>query len=489
MTQQLYNQHLMWRAAFGPAAGQLEQLKSLSSKQLFTSLREKSAPKPLFLDTADAYLKEMREGADGTQMAKKLLDKGERKNFQQKHNQSIRDLNLAWLRQMVSSEGQLREKLALFWHGHFAVREKNIFFHQDLLHIIRSNALESFRDLLHAVSKSAAMLNFLNANQNRKGHPNENFAREVMELFTLGRGHYTENDIKEAARAFTGWGANFRGQFVFRSFQHDTGSKTFLGKTGNLTGEEVLDRLLEQQQTARFITQKIYRYFVNDTPDSQKVEWLAKRFYQSDYNISALMQDIFTADWFYDAANRGTRIKSPVELLVGMRRMLPMAMGNEDVLLLLQRVLGQLLFYPPNVAGWPGGKSWIDSSSLMLRLRLPLLFGDNDEWNVRPKADDDNGGMDRMEGEDMMAAVRQKGDRGMGRLGKPLQVDIDWTAHLKDFAAVPREQLVPALAGTLLQTGSANAELIKSFADSTARDTFIKSATLRLMGLPEYQLC
>src|SRR4030095_7613275 len=142
---------------------------------------------------------------------------------------------------MVNSRAQLREKMAFFWHGHFACRNLNVFYQQALLDVIRRNALGSFRDMLHEVSKSAAMLNFLNNQQNRKDHPNENFAREVMELFTLGRGNYTEHDIKEAARAFTGWSATLKGEFVFRKFNHDFGTKTVLGKSGDLTGEDVLD--------------------------------------------------------------------------------------------------------------------------------------------------------------------------------------------------------------------------------------------------------
>lgn len=169
-----------------------------------------------------------------------------------------------------------------------------------MLDIIRVNALGSFKDLLHDVSKSAAILNFLNASQNKKDHPNENFAREVMELFTMGRGNYTETDIKEAARAFTGWSANIKGEFIFRRFQHDDGAKTVLGNTGRFEGEDILDLLLKEKQTATFITQKIYKFFVNETVDKQKVEWLANRFYKNDYHIGKLMDDIFTADWFYD---------------------------------------------------------------------------------------------------------------------------------------------------------------------------------------------
>src|SRR5437773_9921766 len=191
------------------------------------------------------------------------------------------------------------------------------------------------------------MLNFLNNNQNRKDHPNENFAREVMELFTLGRGNYTEDDIKQAARAFTGWGANIKGEFIFRKFQHDDGSKTVLGKTENVDGDEVLEILLQQKQTAKYISQKIYKFFVNDNPDPEKVNWLANRFYENDYDISKLLEDIFTSDWFYDEKNIGCKIKSPIELIVGIQIMLPMKIENEEALLMTQRVLAQIICYPP----------------------------------------------------------------------------------------------------------------------------------------------
>ncbi len=240
-----------------------------------------------------------------------------------------------------------------------------------------------------AVSKSPSMLQFLNNQQNRKKKPNENFAREVMELFTMGRGNYTENDVKEAARAFTGWGFNLSGEFEFRKNQHDTDSKTVLGKTGNFDGDDVLNILLEQKQTAKYITKKIYKYFVNEKVDDEKVEWLSNRFYQNGYDIKKLMEDIFTADWFYEEKNIGTKIKSPIELLAGIRRLLPMEMENDQAQLLFQKTLGQILFYPPNVAGWPGGKNWIDSSSLMLRLRIPQILTANDVMDIQPKSDDD----------------------------------------------------------------------------------------------------
>jgi uncharacterized protein (DUF1800 family) len=357
-----------------------------------------------------------------------------------------------------------------------------------LLQVIRQNALGNFRTLLHEVSKSAAMLNFLNAAQNRKGHPNENFAREVMELFTLGRGHYTEHDIKEAARAFTGWSANIKGEFVFRRLQHDDGSKTIFGKTANFSGEEVLDLLLEQKQTAYFITQKIYSYFVNEKVDADKVAWLATRFYKSDYNIAALMEDIFTAEWFYSEKNIGAKIKSPVELLVSIQRLLPMEIENEEALLLLQRILGQMLFYPPNVAGWPGGRAWIDSSTLMMRLRIPQLLNDTDELNVRPKIDDDQM-MGRTDTEEAKPNAA-KPKRGFGNVGKPINAAIDWSVYTNTFKNVSRDELLKALSASLLQTPPQfNVNSIKPFTDESSREAFIKTATIQLMCTPEYQMC
>ena len=225
ISNQLKNQHLMWRAGFGPAADQLGQLKDLKPSQLFKALQSASSKKPEFLDATDDYLKGLMKGIQEEGKRQTEMAREERKNIAQQSRQAVKSLNLLWLDEMVDSKAQLREKMAFFWHGHFASRNLNVFYQQQLLDVIRKNALGSFSDLLHEVSKSAAMLNFLNAQQNRKGHPNENFAREVMELFTMGRGHYSEHDVKEAARAFTGWGSNFQGEFIFRRFQHDDGVK------------------------------------------------------------------------------------------------------------------------------------------------------------------------------------------------------------------------------------------------------------------------
>ncbi|HEU4902622.1 MAG TPA: DUF1800 family protein, partial [Flavisolibacter sp.] len=201
--------------------------------------------------------------------------------------------------------------------------------------------------------------------------------------------------------------------------------------------------------------------------------------------IGGLMEDIFTSDWFYEEKNIGAKIKSPIELIAGIRRMLPMDIENADAQLLVQRLLGQMLFYPPNVAGWPGGKTWIDSSTLMFRMRLPQLISDNDELNVRPKADDDQL-MGRMD--DGNAVVRSK--KAVGVTGRPIRASVEWPVYLKNFDTTPREALVDAMNSALLQVKpSFSNALIQQCADGSSREAFVKTATLQIMSTPEYQLC
>ncbi|MGE5109085.1 MAG: DUF1800 domain-containing protein [Sphingobacteriales bacterium] len=483
---QVKNQHLLWRAGFGPNISDISQTFNASPNNYYQALAKASAKEPSFIKVADNIMDGL---VKGIQEAGRMQDlsKEDKKELRQKSREEIRNLNLEWIDEMVNSEQQLREKMSLFWHGHFACRNLNIVFQQELLHIIRKNALGNFGDLLKEVSKSAAMLAFLNNQQNKKEHPNENFAREVMELFTMGRGNYTEDDIKEAARAFTGWGFKLNGEFVFRPFQHDNGRKTVLGKSGNFDGDDVLDMLLEQKQTARYLTLKIYKFFVNENiVDEKRVDFLAERFYQSNYDIKGLLKDIFTSDWFYDNKNIGAKIKSPIELLAGIRRMLPVSFENPEAQLLLQRVLGQILFYPPNVAGWPGGKSWIDSSTLMFRLRIPQLLANADEFSVKPKDMPD----------DMLENYNAMKQDKMKVLGKRMQTQIvnatiDWSGVIKQFSDISRENMLGEIALTLLQSASSaiNKNVLEKYIDASTKENYIKSAVVQLMCTPEYQLC
>jgi uncharacterized protein (DUF1800 family) len=480
-SNRLKNQHLLWRAAFGPMAENSASLDTLSQKKLWQQLLKTSEKLPEKLNVSQNLIDIYFSGEKEMDPVKRPeLTKEQRKEIQDLSREAIKDLNLQWLGIMINSEAQLREKMSLFWHGHFACRINNSYFQQELLQVIRENALGNFKELLMAVSKNAAMLQFLNNQQNRKQHPNENFAREVMELFTMGRGNYTETDVKEAARAFTGWGFNPRGEFIFRPNQHDDGNKTVLGKTGNFAGEDIINLLTEQKQTARFITKKIYKYFVNDAVDDARVEWLSNRFYQSGYEIKKLLEDIYTSDWFYDEKNIGTKIKSPVELLAGIRRLLPMQLENDQSQLLFERTLGQVLFFPPNVAGWPGGKNWIDSSSLMLRLRIPQILTANESLDIRPKTDDDV----------TMGQMMQENVKRMKEAVKGGTATIDWPAVNKIFEKVPREKLLENISATVLQTKSqVSNKVLEKYVNAGSRENYIKSAIVNLMSTPEYQLC
>jgi uncharacterized protein (DUF1800 family) len=480
----LKNQHLLWRAGFGPMAENIASLDNMSTKKLWKTLQETSRDKPVDFNIAHnprtdkAYM-----NADGTPMNYGKLDAVTRKLIAQQYRNDLKDMNIAWLNNMINSKAQLREKIAFFWHGHFACRINNALSSQELINIIRTNALGNFGDLLRAVSKSPAMISFLNNQQNKKDHPNENFAREVMELFTLGIGNYTENDVKESARAFTGWSLGQDAEFIFRPRLHDDGTKTILGNTGNFNGDDVLNILLKNPQTANFICTKIYKFFVNENVDDSKVKLLASRFYKNNYDISTLLDDIFTSDWFYEEKNIAVKIKSPVELMVGIRRYIPLVMDNDDTQLFFQKVLGQTLFYPPNVAGWPGGKNWIDSSTLMVRLQIPQVLSAKDYIDIKPKTDDDT----EM---GMMEAKRVRLGKNAVLIKRQTAAQINWVMVSKIFENVERSLLAQKIINSLLQTPVAMKDkVLEGYFNNENRENFIKSVVINVMSTPEYQLC
>lgn len=279
------------------------------------------------------------------------------------------DLQAWWLEEMINTQSPLTERMTLFWHNHFATSYRKVkvlpwMYKQNT--ILRKNALGNFKDLLKSISTDAAMLWYLDSNKNVVGTPNENFAREVMELFTLGEGNYSEKDIKEAARAFTGWDFDkFTGKFVFKIKRHDRGVKTILGKNGNFNGHDVLDILLKDKRTAEFITRKIWKEFISPKPDELLVKQWGDRFYQSGYEIKVLLREMFSSKVFYEA--RGSLIKSPVDFLVGTIRQFRVEPSVTIPYALASKKLGQELFNPPNVKGWSGGKKWINTATLLLR--------------------------------------------------------------------------------------------------------------------------
>ncbi|WP_236059640.1 DUF1800 domain-containing protein [Chitinophaga rhizophila] len=474
--EKLQLQHLAWRAGFGAPPSVINDWAHRKRRQVISKI--------LAGPEKDPYTPLIVRDVAGLPERTKAMSPEEKKELNRMNRQGIKDLNIQWMNEMVQTRHPLREKMALFWHGHFACRTQNVLFNQQLLQVIRENALGNFGELLTAVSKSPAMLQFLNNQQNYKAHPNENFAREVMELFTMGRGHYTEQDIREAARAFTGWGYEADGSFTVRPKRHDNSSKTILGKQGNFNGDDVLKILLEQRQTATFITEKIYRYFVDDTPDTARITILADKFYTSGYDIGALMQHIFNADWFYDQRLIGTRIKSPVELLVGIRKTVPVAFEKEEVMVSFQQVLGQVLFYPPNVAGWPGGRNWIDSSSLMYRMQLPKMILYEKEFNITPKEITPEMGMGSYK------VTMQLNEAVKKQYARKIKGIINWEALLKEYEKTPRVELADAIAASLLQANKQVSKgLLENYADASSRESYIKTVAIAVMSTPEYQLC
>ena len=286
-----------------------------------------------------------------------------------------------WANRMVATNSPLQEKMALFWHGHYAINESKVRDYRKLLvelELFHEMGTGSFRDLMVAVSQDPAMLSFLDAGVNVKGASNENFAREIMELFTMGVGNYTETDIREAARAFTGWNYDDL-DFVINTEQHDAGGKTFLGHTGDFDGVDIIDIIMEQPATAEYVAGKIYRYYVRDELNSELQTELGNVFREADYEVAALLETMFLSKDFYNAASVGVHIKSPVELAISTYRKL----GLNDVpgvpdFNQATSALGQTLFRPPTVAGWAGGRSWITPGLLLERgnFARDVLFPD-----------------------------------------------------------------------------------------------------------------
>lgn len=275
-----------------------------------------------------------------------------------------------WANRMLRTRHPLSEKMALFWHGHFATHEDKVRDWRKMLQqveLFQRMGLGNFRELMVAVAQDPAMLAFLDAGVNVKGRPNENFAREIMEMFTMGVGHYSERDIREAARAFTGW--NYDGtRFLIQAAQHDDGDKTVFGRTGNFGGVEVIDRILEQPVTADYIAGRIYRFLVREDLDPALQQRLGEVLRSHHYALAPLLETILLSRDFYSAPSVGTRIKGPVELVVGSYRKLGLASvpGMPDFNE-VTKGLGQHLLHPPTVAGWANGTAWITPGLLMAR--------------------------------------------------------------------------------------------------------------------------
>jgi len=275
----------------------------------------------------------------------------------------------------------------------------------------------------------------------------------LLELFTIGRGHYTEQDVREAARAFTGWSANFEGKFIFQRQHHDFGVKTFMGHSGNWDGEDIIDLILEQRASARFIASRIYHFFVNSDVDEPMVDQMADLLFQSGYELGPVFRFLFTADHFYQPRHLGSQIKSPVAWLAGLSRAFQYRLPPEEGLGRFFRLTGQMLFNPPNVAGWPGGRAWVDNASLQLRVSVPLMALD-------------------------LSNKRKEKQNWK----------VDWETLMQKLP--PGEDLSHFLATWLLAQNGNDRQALISYLDQVLarKDQSFKVRTVAFMATPEYQM-
>ena len=358
--------HLLARTGFGPSEVEVRQYAALTREQavnlILRDVRAEAvtAPPAFVADKGPLHAPNAQNATTE-----------ERRAFQQQQVRQGLELRAWWMQEMLTTPSPLTERMTLFWHNHFVSSQQKVRFARLMYQqnaTFRAHALGNFATLLRSASKEPAMLIYLDTAQSRKQQPNENFAREVMELFTLGEGNYTETDIKEAARAFTGWSIDREtGRYLFRPFIHDTGVKTVLGTTGKLDGDAVLDIILAKPHTWRFITAKLWREFVSPVPDAREVDRIAQIFRGRDYDIKAALRALLMSDAFWAADNRGSLVKSPVELVVGTVRQLEVTPGSAMPFAVVAAGMGQNLFSPPNVQGWPGGEAWINSNTLLAR--------------------------------------------------------------------------------------------------------------------------
>lgn len=454
--------HLFNRIGFGLNIKSYSALLESSKPEIIDSIFKASKTvKPLEIDLSaydNLYAMAMNgKLKKGAQLRKKL----------QKSRQEIKTLNYAWIDRLRDTDQLLREKMTLFWANVFVCKDNSIWHIQEYNNILRTHALGDFGDFVKAIAKSASMSKYLNNRQNTKESPNENFARELMELFTLGIGNYTENDIKEAARAFTGWAFKRDGSFLLRIRKHDYGTKTFMGETGEFDGDDMIDIILKQKECAQFICTKIYTYFVNPKIDEVRLQELTSVFYK-DYNIENVMRNIFTSDWFYDEKNIGVKIKSPIELLVGIQNVVPVTFQKKKQLLYIQKVMGQILLDPPNVAGWKQNRSWIDGNTLMVRMKLASLLLNDAIINIDVKGEFEDSF------EDYYSKEKQK--------NRFIKVNADWETFHKNYKNTSFQTLKTVLIASKIDKDTENYLETLSATDK-------KEFLIQLMSLPEYQLC
>jgi len=448
-------EHLMNRAGFGAGPRELARAVELGPMALVEELLE-----------VDPWLEQpfyARVKAD--QEVEQALDARQRRErvrqLREEDKAQATDFVDWWFERMLSGSDPLVERMTLFWHGHFTssmdqVKSSYAMIRQNQL--FRRLGLGSFRELLSGVAHDPAMLVYLDNDSSKKGNPNENFARELMELFTLGEGHYSENDVREVARAFTGWSQR-QGRFRMNAGQHDRDRKQVLGVSGRLDGDDVIDILLDQPACATHIAGRLITYFEGCEPQPERLEAYAQLLRQLDYRLDLFLRELFLDPAFYRDEVIGTRIASPVDFLVGVCRRLGVTPGGRLVALSAD-LMGEELFHPPGVKGWEGGRSWVAGCAPQLPGMLAgVLLGElrardlSSEWVALSEPELDAS----QEGEVMVreasASARKRLPPELRTLSRlPWRSRLNLTARLRLAGAEDDHQLAAALAGLVLAT-------------------------------------
>ena len=488
--------HLLNRAGFGGTPSEIEKLHKMGLKKAVSYLVDyEEIPDPVpQLDWATPdpdrverfrALQDLnrQQRAATTDDEKAEIEKKRRELVQQQQRDQvvhIQQLRGLWLDRMATGPRPLQEKLTLFWHGHFATsvdKVRNPYFMWRQIQTFREKATGNWLDMLEAVAIDPAMLVWLDQAQSRKEHPNENFAREVMELFALGEGHYTEKDVMEAARAMTGWSLELANEaYAYHPRVHDEGEKTIFGKTGNFTGQDVLEMIVAQPQAARFITGKLWKFFGSEQADPKLLEALADQFREGGNNFKPLLRTMFSAREFYAESMIRSQVKSPVQWLVSSVRMLGRDMPPTVVSTEAIRMLGQELLRPPNVKGWDGGLSWITTNTLLSRYNEAsmLVMG---QGKLGASAEGQGGGQKFM---------AERANKAAERMGP---VDVNTIAEKGQRHN--KKELVALLEKRFLQ-GSLSEKhrgVLLDFCESCDMDDDdMRNAIRLIMSTPDYQL-
>ena len=343
MNEEIQINHLLRRAGFGITPSELVYYRQIGLEKT--------------LDHLINY-----EAVDNSSLNKRLDD------LKLKPSERQKDLRRWWILRMAYTNRPLEEKMVLFWHGlltsGMSTGDPLSMYQQNEL--FRAKGYESYVPLLKAISKDPAMLAWLDSRKNKKNAPNENFARELMELFTMGEGTFGENDVKEASRAFTGYFL-VNGKYTFNDAQHDFGPKTFLSQSGHFSGDQIINVIFQQPETAEYISRKLFAFFAHDSPDTQTIEKLSKTLRSNDYNIKSVMEHLLSSEEFYSQRAYRSKIKTPAEFAVGLIRSTGAETDGRKIANLMGE-MGQTLFEPPDVAGWPDGIIWISSNTMIQRL-------------------------------------------------------------------------------------------------------------------------